>query len=65
MNFFRQGIKYALGRLSIYSQCPNQEHWDTLESLKKYLGGKMNYVIEYSRYPVALEKYSDAKWISY
>jgi len=27
----------SVGRLSRYTQCPNQEHWDALARLMKYL----------------------------
>ena len=30
----------------------------------KYLRGTIDYVMEYSGFPVVLERYSDAKWIS-
>jgi len=41
MSFSRPDIAYAVGRLSRYTQCPNQEHWDALARHLKYLRGSM------------------------
>ena len=41
MSFSRPDIAYAVGRLSRYTQCPNQEHWDALARLMKYLRGSI------------------------
>ncbi|XP_068483448.1 uncharacterized protein [Phaseolus vulgaris] len=57
-------IAYAVGRLSRYTQCPSQDYWDALARLMKYLRGTMDYAIEYSVFPVVLEGYNDANWIS-
>jgi len=35
MNFSRPGIAYVVGRLSRYTQCPNQEHWDAFARLMR------------------------------
>ena len=64
MSFSRSDIAYAVGRLSRYTQCSNQDHWDALVRLVKYLRGTMDCVIEYSGFPAVLEGYIDAKWIS-
>ena len=42
MSFSRPDIAYAVGRLSRYTQCPNQEHWDALTRLMRYLRGSMH-----------------------
>jgi len=42
----------------------HKDHWDALARLKKYLRGIMDYVIEYSRFPIVLEGYNNANWIS-
>jgi len=59
MSFSRPDIAYAVGRLSRYTQCPSQDHWDALARLMKYFRGKMNYAIEYSGFLVVLERYND------
>ena len=64
MSFSRPDIAYTVGRLSRYTQCPSQDHWDALARLMKYLRATMDYVIEYNGIPVVLEGYNDANWIS-
>jgi len=64
MSFLRPNIAYVVGRLSRYTQCPNQEHWDALVRLMRYLRGSMDYAIEYSGFPIVLEWYNDVNWIS-
>nr|KYP36589.1 Retrovirus-related Pol polyprotein from transposon TNT 1-94 [Cajanus cajan] len=64
MNFSRPDIAYAVSRLSRYTHCPNQDHWEALARLMRYLRGTMDYGIEYSGFPAVLEGYSDANWIS-
>jgi len=64
MSFSRPDIAYAVGRLSRYTQCPSQNHWDALARLMKYFRGTMDYVIEYSGFLAMLEGYIDANWIS-
>ncbi|WVY98265.1 hypothetical protein V8G54_030416 [Vigna mungo] len=64
MNFSRPDITYVVGRLSRYTQRPNQEHWDTLSRLMRYLRCSMDYAIKYSGFPAIIEGYSDANWIS-
>ena len=51
MSFSRPDIASAVGRLSRYTQCPSQDHWDALARLMKYLRGTMDYAIEYSGFP--------------
>ena len=64
MNFSRSNIAYAVGRLSRHTKNPNQDHWDALSRVMKYLRGTMNYGIKYSGFPAVLEGYCDANWIS-
>ena len=64
MNFSKPNIAYAMCRLSRYTHNPNNNHWNTLTKLMKYLRGTMNYGILYSGFPVVLEEYNDANWIS-
>nr|KYP71916.1 Retrovirus-related Pol polyprotein from transposon TNT 1-94 [Cajanus cajan] len=65
MNFFRPDIVYAVSRLSIFTQNPNEDHWDALARLMRYLKDTMDYGIIYSGFSFILERYSDANWISY
>ncbi len=64
MNFTRPDIAYAVCRLSRYTQNPNEEHWNALVRIMKYLKGTMKCGIMYSGFPAVLEGYSDANWIS-
>jgi len=52
ISFSRPDITYAVSRLSRYTQCPSQDHWDALARLMRYLRGTMDYVIEYSGFPL-------------
>ena len=56
MNFSRPDIAYAAGRLSRYIHNPNQDHWDALARLMRYLRGTMDYGIKYSGFPVILDE---------
>nr|KYP54650.1 Retrovirus-related Pol polyprotein from transposon TNT 1-94 [Cajanus cajan] len=64
MNFSRPHIGYVVSRLSRYTHSPNQNHWEALARLMRYLRGTMDYGIEYSGFLVVLEGHSDANWIS-
>jgi len=64
MIFSIPDIAYTVGRLSRYTQCPNQEHWDALARLMRYLRGSVDYAIEYSGFCIVLEGHNDANWIS-
>ena len=54
MSFSRPDITYVIGRLSRCIKFPNQEHWDALVRLMRYLRGSMDYAVEYSVFPVVL-----------
>jgi len=64
MSFSKPDIAYVVSRLSKYTQCSSQDHWDALARLMRYLRGKMDYAIEYSEFLAMLYGYSDANWIS-
>ena len=64
INFSRPDITYAVCRLSRYTYNPNNDHWNALGRLIKYSRGTMNYGILYSGFPIVLEGYNDANWIS-
>ncbi|KAL6347852.1 hypothetical protein AAG906_037581 [Vitis piasezkii] len=55
---------FDLGRLSRYTQSPNQDHWTVVRRVLKYLRGTINYGLCFSRFPSVLEGFSDANWIS-
>ena len=64
MNCTRPDIAYAVGRLSRYTQSPNQDHWTIVCRILKYLRGIINYGLCSSGFPSVLEGFSDANWIS-
>ncbi|RVW47108.1 Retrovirus-related Pol polyprotein from transposon TNT 1-94 [Vitis vinifera] len=57
-------IAYAIGRLSRYTQSPNQDHWTAVRRVLKYLRGTINYGLCFCGFPSVLEGFSDANWIS-
>ena len=63
-NCIRVDIAYAIGRLSRYTQNLSIEHWDAISRLLRYLKGTFNYSLSYCSYPIILEGYCDANWIS-
>ena len=64
MNCIRPDIAYAVGRLSRYTSNLNNEHQDALIRILRYLKYTLNYGIHYGTYPVVLEGFCDANWIS-
>lgn len=64
MNCTRPDIAYAVGRPSRYTSSPNNEHWDVLIRVLRYLKYTLNYVIHYGTYPAVLEGFCDVNWIS-
>ena len=64
MNCTRPDIAYTVGRLSQYTQSPNQDHWIVVCRVLKYLRGTINYGLCFSGFPSVLEGFSDANWIS-
>ena len=63
MNCTRPDIAYAVGRLSRYTQSPNQDHWTVVHRVFKYLRGTINDGLCFSGFPSVLEGFSDANWI--
>ncbi|KAL6311728.1 hypothetical protein AAG906_020723 [Vitis piasezkii] len=64
MKCIRLDITHAVGRLSQYTQSPNQDHWTVVHRVLKYLRSTINYGLCYSGFPSVLEGFSDANWIS-
>ena len=64
MNYTKPDITYVVGRLSWYTQSPNQDHWTVVRKVLKYLRGTINYGLCFSGFPNVLEGFSDANWIS-
>ncbi|RVW71602.1 Retrovirus-related Pol polyprotein from transposon TNT 1-94 [Vitis vinifera] len=64
MNCTKTDLAYVVGRLSRYTQSPNQVHWTIVHLFLKYLRGTINYGLCFSGFPSVLEGFSDANWIS-
>jgi hypothetical protein len=54
----RPDISFAVSKLSRFTSNPGDNHWHALERVT------MEYEIHYFGFPVVLEGYSDANWIS-
>ena len=64
MNYTRPDIAYSISKLSRYTSNPRVDHWKAIIKVLRYLRYTLNYGLNYTRYPVVLEGYSDANWIS-
>ncbi|KAA0049877.1 retrotransposon protein, putative, Ty1-copia sub-class [Cucumis melo var. makuwa] len=64
MSCTRPDIAYAISKLSRYISNPGQDHWKAILRILGYLKHTKNYGLHYTRYPVVLEGYNDANWIS-
>ena len=64
MNCTRPYIACAISKLGRYTSNPNQSHWLAMKKVLRYLDDTQNYVLHYNKYPVVLEGYSDANWIT-
>ena len=51
-------------KLSSYTSTPRAKHWQGIMKVLKYLCYTYDYGIHYTKYPVVLEGYNDANWIS-
>ena len=60
----RPDIANAVNKLSRYTSNPGTNHWKGIVRVLKYLRFTRNYELHYTRYPVVLEGYTDANWIS-
>nr|AAX96287.1 retrotransposon protein, putative, Ty1-copia sub-class [Oryza sativa Japonica Group]AAX96336.1 retrotransposon protein, putative, Ty1-copia sub-class [Oryza sativa Japonica Group]ABA92593.1 retrotransposon protein, putative, Ty1-copia subclass [Oryza sativa Japonica Group] len=60
----RPDISFAVSKLSRFVSNLEDDHWQALERIMRYLKGTMSYRIHYTRYPKVLEGYSDSNWIS-
>jgi hypothetical protein len=60
----RPDISFVVSQFSRFVSNPGDDHWHALERVLRYLKGTMNLGIHYTRYPIVLEGYCDANWIS-
>ncbi|KAI3747904.1 hypothetical protein L6452_10634 [Arctium lappa] len=64
MSCTRPDLAYAVSRLSRYTSNPSLEHWKSITRLLRYLRYTREYGLHYGKYPMVIEGYSDANWIS-
>ncbi|GKC52231.1 zinc finger, CCHC-type containing protein [Tanacetum coccineum] len=64
MNCTRPNIAFAVGKLSRYTSNPSTQHWQVIQRVLKYLKKTMDFSLTYTYYPLVLEGYTDASWIS-
>jgi hypothetical protein len=57
-------ISFAVSKINRFTSNLVDDHWCALERVMHYLVGTMDYEIHYSGYPIVLEGYNDANWIS-
>uniref|UniRef100_A0A2N9EQJ0 CCHC-type domain-containing protein n=1 Tax=Fagus sylvatica TaxID=28930 RepID=A0A2N9EQJ0_FAGSY len=64
MHCTRPDIAFAVNRLSRYTSNPSAEHWKAIARVLGYLKKTKDLGLYYSGYPVLLEGYSDANWVT-
>ncbi|GKB14699.1 hypothetical protein Tco_0848622, partial [Tanacetum coccineum] len=64
MTSTRPDIAYVVGKLSRYTSNPSTHHWHAIMRVFKYLKKTMDYGLSYVGFPLVLEGYSDASWIT-
>ena len=64
MSYTTPKIAYSISKLSSHTSNPRAKHWQGIMRVLKYLRFTRDYGLHYTRYPIVLEGYSDAKWIS-
>nr|GEX75899.1 zinc finger, CCHC-type [Tanacetum cinerariifolium] len=57
-------IAYAVCKLSRYTSNPSQDQWKAIGRVFGYLKRTRQLALYYNRFPVVLEGYSDASWIT-
>ncbi|GJY10327.1 zinc finger, CCHC-type containing protein [Tanacetum coccineum] len=64
MTCTRADIAFVVGKLSRYTSNPDTLYWQAIQRVLKYLKKTMDYRLTYTGYPLVLEGYTDASWIS-
>jgi hypothetical protein len=60
----RSNISFVVSKLSRFTSNSRGDHWLVLGHLMNNLVGTIDYGIHYYVYPIVLEQYSDANWIT-
>ena len=64
MHCIRPDVAFVINRLSRYTSSPSVEHWKAITRVLGYLKKTKDLELYYSGYPVVLEGYSDANWVT-
>ena len=64
MHCTRPDIAFTVCKLSRYTNNPSVEHWKPIARVLGYLKRTMNFGLFYNKYPIVLEGYTDASWIT-
>ena len=64
MHCTRPDIAFTVCKLSRYTNNPSVEHWKAIARVLGYLKRTMNFGLFYNKYPIVLEGYTDASWIT-
>nr|GEW27914.1 zinc finger, CCHC-type [Tanacetum cinerariifolium] len=57
-------IEHKMAKWSRYTSNPETRHWQTIQRVLEYLKKTIDYKLTYTCYPLVLEGYTDARWIS-
>ncbi|CAL9024698.1 unnamed protein product, partial [Prunus brigantina] len=57
-------LAYSVSKLSRHTSNPGHDHCEALIKVLRYLKYTQHYGLHYTKYPLVLEGYSDANWIS-
>ncbi|GJX57410.1 zinc finger, CCHC-type containing protein, partial [Tanacetum coccineum] len=68
MTSTRPDIAYVVGKLSRFTSNPSNHHcnhhWEAITRVSRYLKKTMNYGLSYVGFPLVIEGYFDASWIT-
>ena len=64
MNCTRPDIACVISKLSRYTSNPDQTHWMAMKRVLGYLKHTQDYSLHYNKYPMVIEGYNDANWIT-
>ncbi|GJZ73660.1 hypothetical protein Tco_0637806 [Tanacetum coccineum] len=64
MTCTRSDIAFDVGKLSMYTSNPSTQHYQAIQRVLKYLKKTIANKLTYTGYPLVLEGYTDANWIS-
>ncbi|XP_072071815.1 secreted RxLR effector protein 161-like [Arachis hypogaea] len=64
MHCTRPDITFVVCKLSKFTGKPSNQHWKAITRVLDYLKKTINLGLHYSDYPVVLEGYFDANWIT-